>query len=98
MQQISTSTGSKTSGGQTVSIECTLTHVQLISDGTNAATLQVYDGTSSSGVLLASLSIAATTAAPQSFTYNKPVVANKGLFTVLTGTGASFLMHYIPGT
>lgn len=92
-----TSTGSvaQASAGQTVSIECAVTDVQLISNGTLAATLQVYDGTSASGVMIANLAIPATTSAPTFIPFNIPVTCNKGIFTVCTGTGASFIIHYI---
>lgn len=93
-----TSTGSIAiaSVGQTVSIGCELTAIQFISNATNACNLQVYDGTSASGILLATLSIPASTTAPQDVTFNIPVAANKGLFTAGSGTGSSFVLHYIP--
>lgn len=92
-----TSTGSivQASAGQTVALECAITDIQLISDGTNAATLKVYDGTSASGVLIASLSIPATTLPAVVVPFNIPVTCNKGIFTVCTGSGASFVIHYV---
>lgn len=93
-----TSTGSLavSAGAQAVSIECMVTYIQLISNATAAATMQIYDGTSTSGVLLASLSIPATTTPPQTVSFNIPVYANKGVFYVITGTGATGIVHYVP--
>jgi hypothetical protein len=97
MQQLATSTGSVAIGsvGQTVTIGCTVSYIQLISDGTNACNLQVYDGTSASGVMIASLKIPATTVAPEILQLNIPVCANRGIFTAGSGTGSSFIIHYV---
>lgn len=92
-----TSSGLKTSGGQTVASGCYLHDVLLISDGTNVATLIVYEGTSTSGVVLAKMSIPATTAAPQVISFNQPISANTGIFTAVTGTGAGFIIYYSAG-
>lgn len=96
-QPYATSTGSKAAGGQTVALECALTAVELISDGTNACNIQVYDGISAAApaVLLADIHIPASTVAPTVITFNTPVYCNRGIFTVLTGTDATFLLHYI---
>lgn len=96
-QPYATSTGSVAIGsvGQTISLECAITAVELISNGTNAANLQVYDGTSASGVLVADIHIPASTAAPTVLTFNTPVYCNLGAFTAGSGTGATFIIHYI---
>ena len=91
---VCTSTGSKSAGGQTVAQSAFLFNAELISDGTNAATLSIYQGTSSSDVLLAVLKVPAATTVPMVVSYNSPPVANNGIFTVLTGTGATFVLHY----
>jgi len=90
-----TSTGSQNADGQAVALECAVTSIELKSDGTNAATLSVYDGTSTSGVLIASLSIPASTAAPQFVTFNIPVCCTKGVYADVGGTGATYIIQYI---
>lgn len=94
-----TSTGSiaQASAGQTIAIGCAVTDVQLLSNGTAAATLQIYAGTSASGVMIASLTVPASTTSPTFMPFNIPVAAPNGVFTVCTGTGASFIIHYAPG-
>lgn len=94
-QPYATSTGNQSAGGQTVALESALTAVELIPDGTNACNLQVYDGTSSSGVLLADIHIAALSVPSVLVAFNTPVYGNKGFFTVLGGSGGNFLLHYI---
>lgn len=93
----STSTGLKSSGGQTVAVPCTVSLVELKSDGTNACSLVIYDGTSSAGVALLSVAIPASTVLAEIIHIDTPVYANNGIFSVLTGTGATFLLHYMPG-
>lgn len=73
-----------------------ITSVIVIGDGTNAATLVVYDNASAaSGTALAKIVVDA------GLTYEKvvfstPVVANQGLYADVTGTGAEFIVHYTP--
>lgn len=94
-----TSTGAiaTTTGVQSVTLECAVTDVQLVSNGTAASSMQVYDGTSASGVLVANLTVPASTTQGTFQPFNIPVKCNKGVFVVVTGTGAQGIVHYIPG-
>lgn len=98
-QARATSTGSlaATTGAQAIAIGCSVTDVQLVSNGTVAATMQIYDGKDTTGVMLANLSIPASTATPQFMAFNIPVYADKGVYYVITGTGATGIIHYTPG-
>lgn len=72
--------------------------VMLISDGTNTASLIIYDNaTAASGLVLAKIAIPATTAGPTYVTFNNPVSANKGIFADVTGTGAAYIVYYSQG-
>lgn len=95
--KLSTSTGLLSSGGQSVSLECSVTAIQLIPDGTNACSLVVYDGTSSAGVAVAKLACAAAQVTGEFYHFDTPVACNKGAFTVLGGSGGTFIIHYSPG-
>lgn len=72
--------------------------VWLISDASNAASIIIYDNASAaSGIVLAKLSIPASTTAPQYITFNQPITANKGIFADVTGTGANYIVYYSQG-
>lgn len=90
----------QTSAGQTIpaNMGVVVTDVQLVSNGTIAATLQVYAGNSASAPMIANLAVSASTTSPTFMPFNIPVSAPNGVFTVCTGTGASFIIHYAPGS
>jgi hypothetical protein len=95
MQKLATSSGLKSTDSQITLLESTVTAVQLVAAGA-AATLIVYEGTSSSGLAVATISAAAGTS--NSVTFNKPVVCNTGVFADVSGAGATYIVHFIPGT
>ena len=74
-----------TSDGILLHIECT--------GGSSAGTIQVYDGTSTAGILLAQVAgvPAGTT---QSHYFSNGVAFVNGLFVVVSGTGSVGLVHY----
>lgn len=90
-----TSSGQKSADAQVVALECSIVSILLLPDGTNACTLNVYDGTSTSGLKIASLSIAALAVAPQVLTFQIPVKCNAGIYADVAGTGATYIIHYI---
>lgn len=103
--QPTTSSGLKTADAQITTLPSRLKHVILIADGTNAATLDVYAGTSASGLLLARLSVAAGDTMQTVLFAEGGVEGNvaigvagngQGLFADVTGTGASYLVGYSP--
>lgn len=72
--------------------------ILLISDATNTASITIYDNAATnSGLVLAKLSIPATTTAPQVIIFNNPVSANKGIYADVTGTGANYIVYYSQG-
>lgn len=73
--------------------------VLLISDGTNTASIVIYDTpvANTGALVLAKLSIPATTVAPQYITFNNPISGNKGIYADVTGTGANYIVYYSQG-
>lgn len=68
-----------------------LVSAQVVAAGA-AATMQIYDGTSTSGVLLVSLQ--AATNATQFANIAQGIAFVNGLFVVVTGTGAKGVLSY----
>ncbi len=73
--------------------------ITLISDATNTASIVIYDSpvANTGALILAKLSIPATTTAPQTITFNNPVSANKGIYADVSGTGANYIVYYSQG-
>jgi hypothetical protein len=67
----------------------------VLTDGTNAATVTVYDNaTAASGKVLAKLIVAG---ASQSASLNLPsgrVTVDQGIYCSISGTGAAAIVHY----
>lgn len=65
----------------------------VITDGTNAATVDLRDGTTVAGtILIEGKCIGASLVAH--YTFENPVVFENGIFIDLTGTGASCIVYY----
>jgi hypothetical protein len=78
-----------TGSGQCISIIA-------IGDGTNEATIDVYDGTSSSGTLIAKIVVDAG-AVYESFSPSYPIQVTTGIYLDVTGTGAKAVVHFSRG-
>ena len=76
---------------------CFLSGVQHFSDGTNAATLVIYDDASAltTGKILwkSSLLTNATNFVPHS--WHRPVECKNGIYVVVSGTGCGFVVEYM---
>lgn len=71
--------------------------IQVITDGTNAATLTIYDNAAAaSGEVLAKISVAGADRS-QSVVYEHGIVANNGIYCDVSGTGAEYIVHFILG-
>src|SRR5947207_1630937 len=97
-----TSTGAQSASFQINANPGQLFGFSLYGDGTNAASLIIYDSENSSvsGKLeLAELQLKATekqASAPDFL--NHGIVANRGMYAVLSGTGASCIVYYTLGS
>lgn len=67
--------------------------VTLLGDGTNAASLILYDNTAASGTVLAKVTQLAT-ARLTHIIFENPVYAEKGIYADVTGTGAEYIVYY----
>lgn len=96
-----TSSGVQSASFQLTSMASQLFGMALYGDGTNAATLTIYDSansTTSGKLVIGQLLLAATekqASAPDFM--NHGIVANNGMYAVLSGTGASCIAYYALG-
>ncbi len=67
--------------------------VTVIADGTNAASVVVYDNTAASGLAVAKVSVKATDTMQHVF-FENPVLCENGIYADVTGTGATFIVYY----
>lgn len=67
--------------------------VLIVTDGTNAATLTVYDNTAASGKKLFQATVAGASNSGH-FDWTSPVKAEIGLFADVSGTGASYIVYH----
>ena len=78
---------------------CLLVSALVITDGTNAATVILYDKPSvtdiAAGNKLAEFTVAGATGyGGRNWTF--PIVCSAGIYADVTGTGASYIVEYIP--
>lgn len=68
--------------------------ITLLADGTNAASVILYDNASSaSGTVLGKAKIAATGVITHVI-FENPVVAENGVFADVAGTGAEYIVYF----
>ena len=68
--------------------------ITLLGDGTNAASVIVYDNASTaSGVVLAKVTALAATRFTHVL-FENPVVAEDGIYADVSGTGAEYIIYY----
>ena len=90
----SVGSGEITSSAQVYTGKCFLSSVLVITDGTNAATVIVYDNTSAAGKKLGEWVVAgATQYGGRNWTF--PVRATNGIYCSISGTGASAIVEYV---
>ena len=88
-----TSSGEKTTSGQIVTGNCYLTAVTVITDGTNDATVTLYDNTAASGRKVAEFVIpGGDRQGGRNWVY--PVFCYAGIYAEISGTGASCIVEY----
>lgn len=68
--------------------------VIVTSDGTNVATLDIYDNTTNSGTKVFTAVVPISQRSVM-FTFVRAVKADIGLFADITGTGASYSVYYV---
>lgn len=93
MRDTSKSTGSLSADTLIATGTALLCGVNLVTDGTNAATLVIYDNTSAAGTALVTVKIKGADLSKE-ILFTFPVKAKNGLYADITGTGASFSVFY----
>lgn len=89
-----TSSGEQTSDAAILSGVGAVTAVHLITDGSNAATITIHDGTSNSDTKIGEFKCdGADYYCGWLWTY--PVMVSTGIYCDVTGTGASYIVEYI---
>ncbi len=89
-----TTSGRQTSGAAICARPCLLKSVILEADGTNAASVILYDNASAAaGTVLAKVLIPAA-GSYALFSSEDGVVALNGIYADVTGTGAAYIVHY----
>lgn len=70
----------------------------VLTDGTNAATVVLYDNASAaSGTVLAKVIVAGADRMAVFSPHDAGVVVNQGIFLDITGTGAEAIVHFTKG-
>ena len=92
MKNTSVSLGEQTSDGILFTGRSLLDSVLVLTNGTNDATVIIYDNTAASGKKLFEATV--TGASNQAFfSFNNPVQVEKGMYLDITGTGASCIPY-----
>lgn len=71
-----------------------LSGLTVLTDGTNAATVTIYDNTTNSGLVLAKLIVAGADRTQYQDFGSRPVVGEIGLFADVSGTGAEYIVYH----
>lgn len=96
MNDTATSSGLKSSDSVISARPCRLMSVQVIADGTNAATAILYDNASAaSGTVVAKIIVDATLTY-EAFTSDCGIECSNGLYLDIGGTGAECVVHFAP--
>ena len=74
---------------------CVLTGVQLYSDGTNAATLILYDSQNADGKIVYKAACLTNASNSDHRDWVHPIKCNDGLYADITGTNAGYIVEYI---
>ena len=95
MSSTNVSTGLLSASAQVFLGRSALSNVVAHGDGTNVATIEVFDGTDDTGVLLAKVVCpAGSTVAYTGGAMHLPVRAVTGIYVKITGTGAGAVLHW----
>lgn len=90
---VSTGSGQKTASECLVSAPCNVTAIEVITDGTNPATVIAYDGLDDWGKVIAKWVVAgADNQGERSWQF--PRKCETGLYVAVSGTGASYIAEW----
>ena len=94
--EISTSSGEKTADSVVYSKKAYITSVLVVTDGTNDARVIIHDNASSAAgkVMLEQTVVGADNYGGRNWSF--PVLCRDGIYADVNGTGASYIIEYIP--
>lgn len=87
------SSGLLTTSGQVYTGRGTLNAVTVLTDGTNAATVTLYDNTSAAGTVIFKALIPGASGSA-SDAYNLAIRCQNGIYASISGTGANAIVYY----
>lgn len=92
-------TSSKSSGLQTtdaaiIAYKNRINAITLITDGTNAASVVVYDNASAASGTVAAKVTAAGAQNTVHIIFENPVLCENGIYADVTGTGAAYIVYF----
>lgn len=90
---LTTSSGEKTTDSQVYTGKAAVSSVLLITDGTNAATLTVHDGTANTDKKIGEYKCDGNDYYC-GWIWDHPVFVGTGIYGDVTGTGASYIIEY----
>lgn len=95
IRDFSESSGEQTASAQIYSGECYVSKIWVITDGTNDAKVIIYDSKTGSGKVVGEITVNGGSqfggvANPY------PVHHNNGIYVTVSGSGASYIVEYIP--
>lgn len=79
--------------GQAVTGACWITGLQVVTNGSNDATITVYDGTSTSGKMIGTYYVPGALYGDRAV-WTFPRRADGGIYVTVSGTGASAVIEY----
>lgn len=88
------STTNLTSSGQACSGRCYLSGMTVYTDGTNDATIIVYNGTSASGAEVTRYKVFGALYSDR-VTWPYPIACQAGIYVAVSGTGAGAIVEYM---
>jgi hypothetical protein len=91
---VAETSGLKTSSAVIHTGTCYLTAMQVYTDGTNAATIILYDNTAASGTVLAKMIVPAS-AGYGGRNFTVPVYCGVGIYASISGTNAGVIVEYV---
>ncbi len=90
----SRSSGLKTTDAAIATGRNRINAITLITDGTNTASVIVYDNASSASGTVLGKATAAGSQNTVHVLFENPVVAEDGIFADVTGTGAAYIVYF----
>lgn len=93
MTTSSLNTGLQTASTLTYTGRNRINAVSLFGNGTNTATLDIYDNTTASGKVAVRVQVRSSDY-QNHVIFTQPVLMENGIYNSLTGTGATYIVYY----